>query len=388
MKYPLIKNNILRQDLDEIIQHLKKDDPILTNGPKVREFEEAWNKWLGTKFSIFVNSGSSANLLSLTLLKIKYPDGGEVIVPPFTWVSDIASVIQCGFTPVFADIDLDTLAMNFNEIKKKVNSKTKAIFLSHIQGLNGISESLLELASSKNIELIEDVCESHGAKHKDIKVGNFGWTSNFSFYYAHHMSTIEGGMISTNNEETYENLRMLRSHGMVREMTNEKYKIKYLKNNNQLNEKFIFFYPAYNFRNTEIGAIMGLSQLKRLDDNIYNRNENFKYFLDKIDQNKYFKDFNLLGSSNYAFNLILNDKDKEYMDRLCSNLEKFGIEFRKGSAGGGNQLRQPYLSNYIKEKEYNDYEVTEHVHFYGMYLGNYPELQKDDIDYIVDKINI
>lgn len=388
MKYPLIKNNILRQDLDEIIQHLKKDDPILTNGPKVREFEEAWNKWLGTKFSIFVNSGSSANLLSLTLLKIKYPEGGEVIVPPFTWVSDIASVIQCGFTPVFADIDMNTLAMNFNEIKKKVTSKTKAIFLSHIQGLNGLSESLLELASSKNIELIEDVCESHGAKYNDIKVGNFGWTSNFSFYYAHHMSTIEGGMISTNDEETYENLRMLRSHGMVREIANEKYKMKYLKNNNKLNEKFIFFYPAYNFRNTEIGAIMGLSQLKRLDDNIYNRNENFKYFLDKIDQNKYFKDFNLIGSSNYAFNLILNDKDNEYMDRLCSNLEKFGIEFRKGSAGGGNQLRQPYLSNYIKEQEYNDYEVTEHVHFFGMYLGNYPELQKDDINYIVDKINI
>ena len=112
MKHPLMRNNILREDLDAVIEHLKQEDPILTNGPKVREFEEQWSKWLGVKYSIFVNSGSSANLLTMASLKIKFPEGGEVIVPPLTWVSDISSVIQNGFTPVFVDIDPETLAMD------------------------------------------------------------------------------------------------------------------------------------------------------------------------------------------------------------------------------------------------------------------------------------
>ena len=112
MKYPLMSDNITREDLDLVIEHLKKDNPKLTNGPECRAFEQAWSKWLGVKYSVFVNSGASANLLSMTMLKIKHPEGGEVIVPPFTWVSDIASILQCGFTPVFVDIDLDTLGMN------------------------------------------------------------------------------------------------------------------------------------------------------------------------------------------------------------------------------------------------------------------------------------
>jgi CDP-6-deoxy-D-xylo-4-hexulose-3-dehydrase len=115
-----MRNNITRQDLDAMIEHLKQDDPILTNGPKCKEFEEAWSKWLGVKYSVFVNSGASANLLSMTMLKIKYPKGGEVIVPPLTWVSDIASVIQCGFTPVFVDVDIDTLGMNSDDNSSQI----------------------------------------------------------------------------------------------------------------------------------------------------------------------------------------------------------------------------------------------------------------------------
>ena len=112
MKYPLMRNNITREDLDALIEHLKQDDPILTNGPNCRAFEEEWSKWLGVKYSVFVNSGASANLLSMTMLKIKHPEGGEVIVPPLTWISDISSIIQCGFTPVFVDVDPKTLGMH------------------------------------------------------------------------------------------------------------------------------------------------------------------------------------------------------------------------------------------------------------------------------------
>ena len=218
MKYPLMKNNILRSDLNQVIKFLKKKDPILTQSKNVKKFEEKWSKWLGTKYSIFVNSGSSANFLSLAILKTEFPRGGEIIVPSFTWVSDIVSVIQNGFKPVFVDINLENLSMSEGEIFKKINKRTKAIFLTHAQGFNGLNQNILKILKQKNIYLIEDVCESHGAKFGKKKLGTFGYISNFSFYYAHHMSTIEGGMICTNSKIVYEKARMLRSHGLVREI--------------------------------------------------------------------------------------------------------------------------------------------------------------------------
>jgi len=287
-KYPLMKNNIPRQDLDLVIEHLKKDDPILTNGPECRAFEEEWSKWLGTTYSVFVNSGSAANLLSMTVLKMKYPEGGEIIVPPLTWVSDIASVIQNGFTPVFADIDPTTLGMETKAILEKITDKTRAVFLTHAQGFNGLTDKLLMELDSRGILLIEDVCESHGAKHNDKRLGSYGYMSNFSFYYAHHMTTIEGGMVSTNDAEVYETLRMLRSHGMVREAAEDNTKEKYKSEYPLLNPEFIFAFPAYNMRNTEIGGILGRAQLKRLDENIKKRTFNQRLFLSKIN-GKYFR---------------------------------------------------------------------------------------------------
>ena len=158
MKYPLIRNNFNRDDLDAVINLLRQDDPRLTNGQNVKAFEAAWSDWLGVKFSVFVNSGSSANLLSMALLKQRHPNGGEVIVPPLTWVSDIASVLQTGFTPVFADIELKTLGMDTSKILEVITDKTKAVFLSHIQGFNALTDTLLDVLDEKGIALIEDVC--------------------------------------------------------------------------------------------------------------------------------------------------------------------------------------------------------------------------------------
>ena len=149
--YPLMKNNIVKKDLNAIIRFLKKD-PILTQKDNVKNFEKEWSKWLGVKYSVFVNSGSSANLLQLQLLKLKYPNGGEVVVPPFTWSSDISSVIHCGFKPVFADIDLNTLGMNTDLIISKINKNTRAVFLSYIQGFNCLTDKLLHnLKKKKNL---------------------------------------------------------------------------------------------------------------------------------------------------------------------------------------------------------------------------------------------
>lgn len=386
IKFPLMRNNIIKNDINQIISFLKKDN-ILTQNRQVLKFEQVWSKWLGVKYSVFVNSGSSANLLSIQLLKIKYPKGGEVIVPPLTWSSDISSLIHCGFKPVFVDIDLETLGMNTDKIISKINKNTRAVFISYIQGFNCLTDKLLKYLKKNDIYLIEDVCESHGAKHKNYKLGTFGWTSNFSFYYAHHMSTIEGGMICTNDKKAYYDLLMLRSHGMTREVKDNKFQNLMKKRYSQLNSKFIFYHPAFNLRNTEIGAVLGQSQIKRLNKNIKKRNFNLLYFLKRIDKKKYFVNFNTIGQSNYAFNLILKYPDKLLMKKLMKILDKNGIEYRLGSAGGGNQLRQPYLQKYLFKNKAKKFKNTEHIHFYGMYIGNYPELTKKNLNFIINLIN-
>lgn len=387
MKYPLMRNNILREDLDTLIEYLKLDDPILTHGANVRAFEEEWSKWLGVKYSVFVNSGASANLLTMAVLKIKHPEGGEVITPPLAWVSDVASVLQNGFTPVFVDVNPQTLAMDPKKILEKLNDKTRAVFLTHVQGFDGLTDELLAELKKRNIPLIEDVCESHGATHAGKRLGSFGWISNFSYYYAHHMSTIEGGMICTDDPVVYQQVRMLRSHGMVREANDPEVRKIYQMDNPELNPDFIFAFPAYNVRNTELGGILGRSQLKRLDKNVDRRTENLKRFLSQIDANIYRTDFKVEGSSNYAFNLILKHKDDALVNRLMQHMRASGIEFRRGSAGGGNQIRQPYLKGIVPQDHHLEFPETEHIHFYGFYIGNFPDLSEKEVDEICEIVN-
>ena len=377
--HPLMDNNITNSDVSSLISFLKGNKKkIFTQSTKVLEFEKKWSKWLGTKYSIFVNSGSSANLLTLQALKIIYGKG-EVIVPPLTWISDIASVIQNNFKPVFADINPKTLCMDEKEIIKNINKNTKAVFITHVQGFNGLSKNLLNILKKKKIILLEDVCESHGALFNKKKLGSYGLISNFSFYYAHHMSTIEGGMICTNDKKVYELIRVLRSHGMLRECGNRAYEKKMIKENPRLSPKFIFLYPAYNLRNTEMPAVIGLNQLKRLDKNNKLRTKNFEIFLNHLSETYYRTNFELEGSSNYAFPLVLNKANFKNRDLLEKIMKINNIEFRRGNAGGGNQLRQPYLKKYIKGINLKNFKEVDHIHFFGYYIGNYPSLKKEKI---------
>ena len=375
--WPLMEDNIIKEDLDILIAFLKKM-PRLTQSTNVLAFEKEWSDWLGVRFSVYVNSGASANLISMAALKHLYGPG-EIIVPPLTWVSDIASVIQNGFEPIFVDINPKNLCMNDAQVISKLNDRTRAVFLTHVQGFNGLTERLLLSLKERNIPLIEDVCESHGATFMGKKLGSFGLISNFSFYFAHHMSTIEGGMVCTDDEMIYETIRMFRSHGMVREASNVEVKRKYAHEYPDLSPDFIFAYPAYNVRNTEIGAVLGRSQVKRLDQNNVKRRGNFEQFIKNLDPQKYRTDFDLQGSCNYAFNLVLKKADPNFRDRVETALKNAGVEFRRGSSGGGNQLRQPYLKSFMPEKEFEKYPEVEHIHFYGYYIGNYPSLEKQKI---------
>lgn len=378
LAWPLMRNNIARDDLDAVVRFLSDGDPILTQSRQVREFEEEWSAWLGVNYSVLVNSGSSANLITLSALR-ETAGLGEVIVPPLTWVSDIASVIQCGFDPVFVDINPRTLGMDNDQVLQKITPRTKAVFITHILGYNSLTSRLVAALDQGNIPLIEDVCESHGATLNGRKLGTFGLMSNFSFYYAHHMSTIEGGMVCTNDAALYEILRMFRSHGMVRECSDDECRRGYCDRHPDLNPDFIFAFPAYNVRSTEINAVIGRSQLPRLDANNRVRRENLELFLSHLDPSKYMTDFETAGNCNYAFTLVLRQPDDALRDEVMRTLREHGVEFRRGTSGGGNQLRQPYLRKLLGDEEHRKYPCVDHVHFYGFYIGNYPSLESAKI---------
>jgi CDP-6-deoxy-D-xylo-4-hexulose-3-dehydrase len=387
--HPLMNNNFTSSDIFEVNKILKKKNIILTQSKKVEEFEKKWSKWLGVKYSTFVNSGSSANFISILLLKIlnKNKTKNEIIVPTLTWVSDINSIIMNGFKPVFVDVNLENLSMNTDQVIKKINKKTLAVFITHAQGFNGLNSNILQVLKKKKIHLIEDVCESHGATFNKKKLGTYGIISNFSFYYAHHMTTIEGGMISTNDKKINELSKILRSHGMARESKNKKFEKKMINKYKELSPKFIFLYPTLNFRNTEIGAAIGINQLKSLNSNNLKRTKNFEYFIKHLDNTKYWNNFDLRGSSNYAFPIILKTNNLNKRNNFEKDLIKNNIEFRRGNAGGGNQLRQPYLKEFIKNINFKKFKNVEKIHFFGYYIGNYPSLKINKIEQIVQILN-
>lgn len=376
--WPLMYNNITDHDADVLINFLSQRPlPILTNGKEVKEFETEWSNWLGVKHSVFVNSGSSANILTFLIIKEMFNDG-EIITTPFGWVSDIAAILHANLTPVFCDIKLTTLSIDESKIIEKITPKTRAILLTHILGYNGLSQNLLDICEKYNILLIEDVCESHGATFNDQKLGNFGYISNFSYYYAHHMTSIEGGMICTNNDYVYNMARSFRSHAMARELENKKLKEEITNNFPDLNPDFIFLASGYNMRSTELNAVIARNQLKRLNANNVIRKENLDIFLDNLDNRKYYTKFNRKGNSNYAFTLLLNEASISVRDKVETKLKENGIEFRRGMSGGGNQLRQPYLRK-LFDKEYEKYPMCDFVHHFGWYIGNYPELDTKKI---------
>jgi CDP-6-deoxy-D-xylo-4-hexulose-3-dehydrase len=382
---PLMNDNIDKEDIKSVVEFLSGDSiPKLTNGPKVIEFENSWGEWLGTKYNLFVNSGASAN--ELTMLALAHIIGeGEIIVPPLTWISDISSVLFAGHKLVFVDVNFSNLSFDIEKLKSAITSDTKAIFITHVLGINAVSDELLKICEEKNILLIEDVCESHGTTFQGRKVGNFGFASNFSFYFAHHMSTIEGGMICTNNWEFYQVCRALRSHGMTREMTSDSMKKNIIEENPDLNPDFIFLRPAHNFRSTEINAVIGLSQLPKLDSKNQERIDNFDYFMSKLDSPKYNTNIKTEGNCNYAFIVILNDANLDKRNYLENKLRDNGIEFRRGLSGGGNQMRQPFFKS--KYNEFSDFPVIEHIHNFSWYIGNYPGLEREKIDFLLEVLN-
>ena len=389
-KWQLINDSITQDDKAALIDHINIDGVRFTQGSKVRQFEKEWSEWLGVKHSVFVNSGASANYIMVSIMK-EMKGYGEVIVPTLGWVSDISPVVNLGLKPVFVDVSLETFSTDIEKILPLVNENTIGLTLVHCLGFNSISQQIIDLCEDKNIFLIEDCCEAHGATYQEKKVGTLGDVSNFSFYFGHHMTTIEGGMVCTNDDEIYQYAKMFRSHGMTR--------LDYLQNDElgmnlqkkyeslypDLNPLFTFAVPGYNMRNQELNAIIGTSQLKRLDYNIQRRVENLKTWVDTLDSEKFFTDYELEGNSNFALPLIILGEDRNRLLRVCDILKRNEVEYRIGTAGGGNQAKQPYLEKY--DFVAGELPNSDYIHHYSLYIGNHPEISKEKIINLCNKLN-
>lgn len=336
----------------------------LTNGPQVRKFEEEWSEWLGVEHSLFVSSGSTANSLLVSAWKElnDIPDGAKVIVPACTWVTNISPIIQNNLTPVFCDINLKDFSFSIDGLHHiaEEHQDIRGIFVTHLLGFSAKVAEFRKLFPYADI--LEDVCESHGAiLEGGQNAGTYDVGGTFSFYFGHHMTTVEGGMVSTNNSELYDLMRMKRSHGMARESLKcGEYSAQYP----EIDPRFLFVTDGYNFRNNEIGAVLGQSQLKRLDDMIEIRNENYRSYYEVLSQ---YRNLFLLPEepsplqSSFCLPLISHEVDTH--NHLQELLDEYQVEYRP--VVGGNLLRQPFLKNYTVECPNADV-----LHERGLYIGN------------------
>ena len=355
-----------------------------TNGPLVKKFEENWSSWVGAENSVMVNSGASGNLITSAILK--QANGiGEVIVPAIGWSTDISSLIQLGLKPVFVDVNIENFSMNEIALEEAITPDTIGVVLIHTLGFNGLSDKIIELCKKNNLFLIEDCCEAHGAKFRDQRVGSFGDLSVFSFYYGHHITTIEGGMVCSKSAQFNELAKMFRSHGMVREAeenTQKTFKAEFP----DLNPLFTFAVPGFNLRSTEINAFLGLQQLSKIDSIIDIRTNNLIFWLESLDSSLYFTEFNLEGSSNFALPLLLRERNKKLFSKITECLKKNKVEFRIGTAGGGNLAKQPFVlenSHRVSGELIN----ANKIHTFGLYIGNHENVTPSQIKLISEVLN-
>jgi CDP-6-deoxy-D-xylo-4-hexulose-3-dehydrase len=380
MYWPLMKDTINWWDKFELVKFILLSDRF-TNGKKVCEFEQEWSKWLGVKHSLFVSSGSTANFLLLASLKELYniPDGAKVLAPACTWVTNVSPILQLGLKPVFSDISLENFSFKIESLPK--DRDIKIVFVTHLLGLDAPMEKLKEVYP--NAIFIEDICESHGVEgpHGERRGSSSSLASTFSFYYGHHMTTIEGGMVSTNNKELYELMRVKRSHGMAREMSPEEFE-NAKKSYPDIDPRFLFVSDGYNFRNTELGAVLGLSQLQRLDESIRIRRQNYAYFISKL--NKYSEHVYIPDPSprNSSFVFPIVCKTPELMHKIKESFFKHEIENRPIVAG--NLLRQPFLRKYKTSTKLPNADI---LNDNGVYIGNNQFVTFEMIDLLIEIIS-
>ena len=387
-KIPLNVPSYSWEEVYEAIESLLTTQ--VTMGEKVKKFEETFADYVGVKYAIMVNSGSSANLLALSILanpviSNRIQEGDEVITPAVTWSTTVFPIINVGAIPVFVDVDLETFNIIPSEIENAITDKTKAIMLVHLLGNPANMKEIMEIAQKYNLFVIEDCCEAHGAEFNGKKVGSFGDISTFSFFFSHHISTIEGGMILTNNEEYSELAKSLRAHGWIRERNDrEKIAAKYP----EIDERFLFVNIGYNVRPTEIQGAFGIHQIKKLDKFVEIRRENAKYWTEKL---KKYSDYIILPKEEdrvkhvwFGYPITIRPGAPFTRHEFISFLEQRGIETRPIMAG--NIPEQPVMALFPYRKV-GELSNAKYIMRNSFFFGNHPGIGKAEREYIADCIS-
>jgi|TARA_B100001964_G_scaffold28703_1_gene29199 CDP-6-deoxy-D-xylo-4-hexulose-3-dehydrase len=374
----LVKDTIDNKDIDRLIDWLKTY-PRLTKGLVTLEFEAKFSKWLGRKYSVFCNSGSSANLLMLSVLKEKY-GSKKVVVPSVAWSTDLAPVIQLGLQPILCDCNMKDLAVDLEHLEKIFTEESPdALLLVSALGLVPDMNKIVELCSKYDVILLEDTCESMGCEFVNRKLGTFGIMSSFSTFFGHHISTIEGGLISTDDKELYELLVAIRSHGWARDLSVET-QLNLLEewNVSEFDSLYTFYYPGFNMRSTDLQAYIGLAQVDKLDDWGRKRLTNFNLYQELIENDYWKPDIDLNHFvSNFAYPIIHPNRNI-----IVENLRKNDVEVRPlicGSMG-----TQPF---YVKKYGRLELPNVSVVDKYGFYVPNHPTLTYDEIELICNIVN-
>lgn len=377
-KIDLIQDTITNGDIDNLIQWLSTY-PRLTKGEQTIKFEKEFSKWIGCKYSIFVNSGSSANLLMIYALKIMNKlKNKKICVPSLCWATDLSPILQFDMEPLLVDCNLDNLSVDLNHLEEIfINETPSALILVSVLGLSPDMNKIVELCNKYDVILLEDNCESQGTMYQNIKLGNFGLMSSFSTYFGHTMSTIEGGLITTNDEDIYNVLLQLRSHGWDRDLSKEK-QTELRKENNvdDFSALYTFYIPGFNLRSTDLQAQIGLHQLTKVDNMIENRYKNFLYYKSKLQDKIWFpKTIDLSYTSSFAIPIICDSLESK--NKLVDELTKNNISCRpliSGSMG-----TQPFYTNIYGPNLLPNCSILDER---GIYIPNHDKMNTEDIDII------
>lgn len=375
---PLVKDTINSNDIKELISWLEKN-PQLTKGKETLKFEDSWSKWNNIKYSCFVNSGSSANLLAYYALIISGRlKNKKVVVPAVSWATTVAPVIQLGLEPIMCDCNLENFGLDLNHLKKIMLEHDPGLIVTvNVLGFSNDYEQIKTICKNNNCLLLEDSCESIGTVYSGKKTGCFGDISTFSFYFGHHMSTIEGGMVCTSDDELSYLITSLRSHGWDRDLPSDQQTI--LRNNNNIDDfksLYTFYYPGFNFRSTDLQAFIGNLQMNRIDDICLKRKNNFDTYNNFINQ-KIILNNKHEFISNFAFPFI-----NKNIENIVLELKENSIETRPlicGSMG-----KQPFWKKFFGETNLQNADI---VNKYGIYLPNNPYMGLEQIKKICNILN-
>lgn len=383
LRFPLAPDTIDRHDVDRLIQWLQTY-PRLTQGEVTLQFEEKWSRWAGKKYSLFCNSGSSANLLMFyALLLSGRLKNKKVIVPSVGWVTSVAPAIQFGFEPLMCEADPDTFSLDLNHLETLLKKhRPSTVMMVQVLGVPHKMGAIQSLKEKYGFFLLEDACAAIGSSTREKKLGAYGDMGSFSFYFGHQISTIEGGMVSTDDKEFHDLLLMLRSHGWSKDLDFEthahlveQYKI------DDFHKPFVFYEPGFNLRSTDLNAYIGLGQLEKLDTVASRRHENHLLYQKYLGNHFYtqrWEDSEATISS-ISFGAVAKNGDERRI--IVRSLVENGIETRIFSAG--NLGLHPFWFNRYGKASF---PVADRIHTCGFFLPNHPSFKADDITKIAQVV--